>query len=109
VGKKVKVKVASRGIFNTPASAGLLYSFPNKFPHSSPEAPRIIRMRETSTSEGGNYPQILPAGLNFEDFRWDFLHAAKLGHGTYYFISPPKEGVLRIFFFPEKSNSFGRV
>ena len=29
----------------------------NKFPHSSPEAPRIIQMRETSTSEGGNYYQ----------------------------------------------------
>ena len=28
---------------------------PNKFPHSSPEAPRIIQTRETSTSEGGNY------------------------------------------------------
>ena len=25
------------------------------------------------------------------------LHAAKLGHGTYYFTSPPKEGILRIF------------
>jgi hypothetical protein len=49
---QVKVKVASRGFFNTPASlAGLLYSCPNKFPHSSPEAPRIIQMRETSTSE----------------------------------------------------------
>ena len=30
---------------------------PNKFPHSSPEAPRIIKMRETSTSEDGNYYQ----------------------------------------------------
>jgi len=29
----------------------------NKFPHSSPEAPRIIQMRQTSTSEGGNYYQ----------------------------------------------------
>ena len=29
----------------------------NKFPHSSLEAPRIIQMRETSTSEGGNYYQ----------------------------------------------------
>ena len=29
----------------------------NKFSHSSPEAPRIIQMRETSTSEGGNYYQ----------------------------------------------------
>ena len=37
---------------------GLLYSYPlNKFPHSSPEAPCIIQMRETSTSEGGNYYQ----------------------------------------------------
>jgi hypothetical protein len=53
---KVKGKVASRGFFNTTASlAGLLYSCPNKFQHSSPEAPRIIHMRETSTSEGGNY------------------------------------------------------
>jgi hypothetical protein len=66
-------------------------------------------MRETSTSEGGNYHQILPAGLNFEDPRWDFLHAAKLGHGTYYFTPPPKEGILRIFRMPEKSNGFGRV
>ena len=29
----------------------------NEFPHSSPEAPRIIQMRETSTSVGGNYYQ----------------------------------------------------
>jgi len=28
---------------------------PNKFPHSSPEASRIIQMHETSTSEGGEY------------------------------------------------------
>jgi hypothetical protein len=55
-------------------------------------------MRETSTSEGGNYPPILPAGLIFEDFRWDFLHAAKLGHG-----------ILWLFRMPEKSNGFGRV
>jgi hypothetical protein len=51
----------------------------------------------------------LPAGLNFEDFRWNFLHAAKLGHGTYYFTSPPKEGILWIFLMPEKSKGFGRV
>jgi hypothetical protein len=66
-------------------------------------------MRETSTSEGGNYPPILPAGLNFEDFRCYFLHAAKLGHETYYFTSPPKEGILWNFRMPEKSNGFGRV
>ena len=29
----------------------------NKFPHLSPKAPRIIKMRDTSTSEGGKYYQ----------------------------------------------------
>jgi hypothetical protein len=45
-------------------------------------------MRETSTSEGGNYPPILPAGLNLQESRWDFLHAAKLGHGTTLWVTP---------------------
>jgi hypothetical protein len=35
---------------------GLLYSY-SEFLHSSPEAPRITQMHETSTSEGGNYNQ----------------------------------------------------
>jgi hypothetical protein len=39
----------------------------------------------------------------------DLLHAAKLGHGTYYFTAPLKEGILRIFQMPEKSNGLGRV
>jgi hypothetical protein len=38
----------------------------------------------------------------------DFLHAAKLRHGTDGFTSPPKEGVLRIFS-PEKSDGLGWV
>jgi hypothetical protein len=42
------------GAFQNVDRLGLLYSYPNKFPHSSPEAPRIIQMREISTSEGGN-------------------------------------------------------
>jgi hypothetical protein len=92
------------GLFQHSDLAGLLYSCPNKFPHSSPEAPRIIHMRGTSTSEGGNYPPILPAVLNLQESRWDFLHA-----GTYYFTASPKEGILRIFRMPEKSNGFGRV
>ena len=37
------------------------------------------------------------------------LHAAKLGHGTDPFTSPPKEGMRRIFKMPEKSNDFSRV
>ena len=32
---------------------------PKKFLLSSPEAPRIIQMRETSTNEGGNYYQLI--------------------------------------------------
>jgi hypothetical protein len=50
--KKLK---SLHGAFQYLDLSDLLYSYPNKFPHSSPEAPRIIQMRETSTSEGGNY------------------------------------------------------
>jgi hypothetical protein len=53
---RLKVKGRFMGPFNT-AAIGLLYSYPNKFPHSSPEAPRTKQMRGTSTSEGGNYYQ----------------------------------------------------
>jgi hypothetical protein len=38
----------------------------------------------------------------------DFLHAAKLRHGTDGFTSPPKKDMLRIFS-PEKSDGFGQV
>jgi hypothetical protein len=38
----------------------------------------------------------------------NFLHAAKLQHGTDGFTSPLKEDMLRIFS-PKKSDSFGRV
>jgi hypothetical protein len=38
----------------------------------------------------------------------DFLHAAKLRHGTDGFTSLSKEGVLRNFS-PDKSDGFGRV
>jgi hypothetical protein len=37
-----------------------------------------------------------------------FLRAAKLQHGTDSFTSPPKEGMLRIFW-PKKSDGFDRV
>ena len=37
----------------------------------------------------------------------DLLHAANLRHGTDGFTSPPKEGVLRIFFRPFKIRRFG--
>jgi hypothetical protein len=82
-------KVASRGFFNTPASlAGLLYSCPNKFLHSSPEAPRIIQMCETSTSEGGNYPLILPVGLYFARIPLGFFTCRKAGTWDILFYFP---------------------
>jgi hypothetical protein len=42
------------GLFNTSTAWVYCILTPN-FPHSSPEAPHIIQLRETSTSEGGNY------------------------------------------------------
>ena len=43
----------------------------------------------------GNFAEITTS----TPFR-DLLHAANLRHGTDGFTSPPKEGVLRIFFRP---------
>jgi hypothetical protein len=64
--------------------------------------------REASISEGRKLNvQILPAARN-EPRCWVLLHAPKLGHGTDYLTSPPKEGMLRIFT-SEKSEGFGRV
>ena len=107
--KKVKrLKVALWGFFNTAAVRPIVFLPPSKFPHSSPEAPRIIQMRETSTSEGGNYNQILLANSNLRKSARIFYmpQSWDMGH---YFTSPPKEGILRIFRTPEKSNGFGRV
>ena len=54
-----KVKGKGKGrFFNTEAILAYCILAPNMLPHSSPEAPRIIQMRDTSTSEGGNYYQI---------------------------------------------------
>ena len=53
--QKVKGKGRFMGLFNTAAVRPIVFLSPTKLPHSSPEALRIIQMRETSTSEGGNY------------------------------------------------------
>ena len=52
---KVKVKGRFLELYNTAVILVYCILTPNKFPHSSSEAPRIIQMRENSTSEGGNY------------------------------------------------------
>jgi hypothetical protein len=64
--------------------------------------------REASISKGRKLSErILPAIRN-ELLIAGFFHAPKLGHGTDYLTSPPKEGMLRIFT-SEKSNDFCRV
>ena len=55
--KKVKGKGRFMGLFQHCGRSTYCILTPNKFPHSYPEAPRIIQMIETSTSEGGNYYQ----------------------------------------------------
>ena len=52
-----KVKGRFMGFFQHCDRSAYCILTPNKFPHSSTEAPRIIQMGETSTSEGGNYYQ----------------------------------------------------
>ena len=52
----IKKKVALWG-FSTLRPFGQFILTPNKFPHSSPEAPRIIQIHEIATREGGNYYQ----------------------------------------------------
>jgi hypothetical protein len=70
-----------------------------------------MQMRETSTSEGGNYtlPPVLPSEPQFPEKLMGFLTCRKAGTWDIYFTSLPKEGILRIFWMPEKSNGFGRV
>ena len=53
--KRLKVKGRFMGLFQKCGRSAYCIRTPNKFPNSSPEAPRIIQMRETSNSEGGKY------------------------------------------------------
>jgi len=57
IGLGLKVKGRFMGFFQNCSHSAYCILTPNNFPHSSPEAPRIIQMRETSTNEGGNYYQ----------------------------------------------------
>ena len=80
--------------------------------HFRRQAPVRPQGRESPSSERWNCereicPVILPKFRLPLKFR-DLLHAANLRHGTDGFTSPPKEGVLRIFF-ALKSDGFGRV
>jgi hypothetical protein len=46
--------------------------------------------------------------MTYMEIMRDFLHAAKMRHGTDGFTSPLKEGMLRIFL-PKKSDGFDQV
>jgi hypothetical protein len=95
-------EVAFRGFFSTLRPRGPIVFLPQ-------QVPAFISRGTTHHTDARDLYQRRPVGLNLQKSRWDFLHAAKLGHGTYYFTFPPKEGILRIFRMPEKSNGFGRV
>jgi hypothetical protein len=61
-------------------------------------------MRETSTSEGGNYsPNFASRYLIYNESTRVF-YMPQIWDILFYFLS---EGILRIFRMPEKSNGFG--
>jgi hypothetical protein len=57
---------------------------------------------------GGKWPVKFSLTMRLPRHCRVLLHATKLLRGTGGFISPPKEGMLRIFS-PEKSDGFGWV
>ena len=73
---------------------------------SPPGVSTRVTTREHPAAEGGTVGEKFPGNfcLNADlhvSFR-DLLHAVKLLYGTDGFTSPPKESVLRIFFFALK-------
>jgi hypothetical protein len=89
--------------------AGLLYPYPNEFRHSTPEALHTKRRERPLLAKDGTKTKvsILLATRNLLKLLGSFT-SRKTGTWETYFTSPPKEGMLRIFTAPEKSNSFGR-
>jgi hypothetical protein len=68
----------------------------NSFLPPSPEALRTYRRKRPLLAREGNWSEISQQPV-LHRRSWDFLYGPKLGHGTDYFTSPPKEGMLRIF------------
>jgi hypothetical protein len=75
---------------------------PLDVPTFSAKCLHVQRRQRPLTAEGGTlrgremFRQISPR-IRLPLHSRDHLHAAKLGHGTDGFTSPPKEGVLKIF------------
>jgi hypothetical protein len=81
--QKVKLKVKSLpGAFSALRPRGPIVFLPQQVPAF------ISRMRETSTSEDGNYPPILPVGLNLQESRCDFFTCRKAGTWDILFYFP---------------------
>jgi hypothetical protein len=73
----------------------------NSFLPSFPEALRTYLRERPLLAREGNWREFSQQ-LVIHRISWDFWHAPNLGHGTDYFTSPPKEGMLRKFFISEK-------
>ena len=99
--KKVKVKVAVWDLFNTTAVFGLLYSYPQ-------QVPAFISRGSTHHTDARDLYQLRRELLPM-NFASKSVIYGRTRIFTDSFTSPPKEGILRIFGTPEKSNSFGRV
>jgi hypothetical protein len=84
----LKLKSLPGAFQHSGLSRGPIVFLPQQVPHSSPEAPRIIQMRETYTSEDGNYPPILPVGLNFTRIPLGFFTCRKAGTWDILFYFP---------------------
>jgi hypothetical protein len=89
--------------------AGWLYPYPNEFRHSTSEALHTKRRERPLLAKDGTKTEksILLATRDLRKLLGSFT-CRKAGTWDTYFTSPPKEGMLRIFTAPEKSNSFGR-
>jgi hypothetical protein len=84
------------GPFSTTAY-GLLYSDPKGVPSFISRGAAHQAASATSAREGRNYRWNLANNPVIHVDYEVLLHAAKLGHGTDTFTSPPKNGRLRIF------------
>ena len=94
---KKGLKVAQWDFFST-AAEGWLYSYPkmSSFIHLQRRHAPYRRERHLLAKEGTITKEFNQQIRNLRKHQV-LLHAAKLGHGTDSFTSPPKEGMLRIY------------
>jgi hypothetical protein len=105
--------LSSRGLGSTAAVKAYCTNPALKIPACTARSPHAYNARDHQQGKGELVPRnvgiVLPPNSEFHAIWRDLLHAANLRHGTDGFTSPPKEGMLRFFFCPEKSDVFGLV